>query len=180
MRYNVLANGGGQLGYRCNKFRFEAEGLYNVNSIKGVVSPNLSLRIRHIRSGLNNGNNSKGSTSTVAGLGNVYYEFYDEDNSATTWVPYVGLGAGYASVTNGITLYNRDGVKIERLRNSKAANGYIGQAILGINYFFSDFTSLGTDIRVLSVKNVSEFNNRMLIGTWNVVWNYTFDQPGYY
>ncbi|MDP1604815.1 MAG: outer membrane beta-barrel protein [Legionella sp.] len=188
LSYGVLANGGGQLGYRCNKFRFEGELVYNANNFDELTVNGFTITNNQERPGLS----IRGKTSFTAGLFNAYYEFYDEDYSETQFVPYIGLGVGYAHIRNTLDFYyyspyyyiNR-AVLINRNRNSESTNSAIGQAIIGINYFFNDSISLGTDFRYMSTGSIGTLDSRITsrntsrvqVGTWNFLLNFSFDQP---
>ncbi|MBX9692712.1 MAG: complex I NDUFA12 subunit family protein, partial [Cyanobacteria bacterium] len=119
-----------------------------------------------------------GSTSLVAGLFNVYYEFYDEDYSDTRWVPYVGLGLGYGSVRNELKFYY-NAFLLNQGRNTNSVSTPVGQAILGINYFFTENLSLGTDARYIGTKKIDTFDSTFSSANLNLLLNYSFDQPAY-
>lgn len=182
--YNILGNFGGQFGYRCNKFRYEAELVYNRNKIKDITVGGFTLNNDPTAvlfpAGGNIRTRIKGNTSLAAAFFNAYYEFYDEDYAETSFVPYVGLGLGYANVKNNASFETWIDPIHTHYRNSVSGNAPIGQAILGINYFFSDNVSLGTDFRYMKSKNINAFDSSVSIGTWNIlVMNFSFDQPAY-
>lgn len=185
--YNILGNFGGQFGYRCNKFRYEAELVYNRNKVKDITINGLTLNKDPTTVTFPGGNNRgriKGNTSMAAAFFNAYYEFYDEDYAETSFVPYVGLGIGYANVKNNLTfetwIEHQVNPNHTHYRNSVSGSAPIGQAILGINYFFSDNVSLGTDFRYMKSKSINAFDSSVSIGTWNIlVMNFSFDQPAY-
>ncbi len=179
LSYGLLVNGGGQLGYRCNKFRFEGELLYNINNINKITEEAIIGPYT-----ISTSENLSGETWLIGGLFNVYYEFYDIDNSATRWVPYLGLGVGYAQINSSLN-YTLNGIHAN-YRISQISNEPIAQGILGINYFLSDMTSLGTDFRyyTTSITNndsngSNNFNSRYSAYSMNLVFNYTFDQTSY-
>ena len=171
--YSVLGNFGAQLGYRCNKFRYEGELLFNRNNLKDITVNGVTLNN-------NSGVDVNGNTTTGAAFFNAYYEFYDEDNPDTAFVPYFGLGIGYAHVKNSITFTTpgllNTGIKFT---NSASGNAAIGQAILGFSYFFNDNVSLGSDLRYMKSQTINDFNSSISVGSWNFLMNFSFDQPAY-
>lgn len=175
MAYNVLMNGGAQVGTRCNKFRFEAEGVYNTNSVHSVHGDGLTVSIKKVRSGISTGAKSRGNTAFIAGLGNLYLELYNEDDPDTKWVPYIGIGGGVASITNTFNIYTHEGVLVSGSTRGKTKSSPIGQAMGGFSYFFSDNLSIGSDLRYMNTKNIKEFHSRLVVVTWNVILNYSFD-----
>lgn len=150
LTHNVLGNVGGQIGYRCNNFRVEVEGIYNNNpmntlSLGNVIieSPSTSTTLR-----------LKGQTQTGAGFINGYYDFFAPDNLSSV-VPFVGLGAGYATTQSTIQFFYNDTLISEKnLTNSR--NGAMGQGIIGVGYFMDDFTVFGLDLRYMTSFNLSK------------------------
>lgn len=183
--YNILVNLGAQVGYRCNKLRYEVELLYDVNTISKIsrVPPDLDgVTISDT--------NVKGQTWALGGLFNAYYEFYDLDYSETRWVPYVGLGIGYAQVNSSLDYQLAatpiiPGLTGATLQVNTVENTPIGQGIIGASYFMSDTSSIATDFRYytskLNIKNThhTNFNSRVSGFSLNFVFNYTFDQTNY-
>jgi len=170
LSYNTLANGGVQLGYRCDKFRIEGELNYNSNSYN-------RLRIGYFTIGSSNnvqGLNLSGRTNMFSGFINGYFDMYDEENLDVTWVPYVGLGVGYARLQSTVDFYIHN-TQLNFLTMKNSTNAPIGQAILGINYFFSDRMSVGTDLRYMSTRTIRGLDSRFTLGTWNFLFNYSFD-----
>lgn len=183
IEYSILVNGGGQVGYRCNKFRFEGELLYDINNISKITG-----FIPLGGSGINlSSNNIKGETWILGGLFNAYYEFYDIDYSETRWVPYVGLGIGYAQINSTLDYqFVSSPLPLNpSYQVNSISNAPIGQGILGASYFFSDISSIGVDLRYfttgLNIKNNinTEFNSRVSGFSLNLVFNYTFGQSNY-
>lgn len=177
LTYNVLGNGGVQVGYRCDKFRVEGELNFNTNSYNKLqVGPFTIGSNSNIQGLYLNGHNN-----LYAGFINGFFDIYDEENTDTTWVPYVGLGIGYARVQSSIDFYANftnipNPIRNRQIFTAKASTSApIGQAILGINYFFSDELSIGTDLRYMSTRNIRLLDSRYSVGTWNLVLNYSFD-----
>lgn len=176
LSYDIFGNAAAQVGFRCNKLRYEGEVVFNRNPYDWLSVGGFA--IKNTRNNNGSGIGMKGNTSMVAGLFNAYYEFYDEDYSATKWVPYVGLGIGYASIHNRLDFYVNSRLLNEN-RNSITKSSAIAQGILGINYFFTDNVSLGSDLRYMSTQKISTYDSRVEAATWNLVMNISFDQPGY-
>jgi opacity protein-like surface antigen len=187
LSYNLGANIAGQVGYRCNKIRYEGELLLNSNSYsKLVVGPysitttpkakkNSKFRTYPPLGPV--GLRMKGTTSIFAGIFNAYYDFYDEDDSDTKFVPYLGLGIGYAYVQNTLDFYY-DYVKINPKNNKASSTTPIAQGILGMDYFVSNTTSLGLDFRYYTTKKIKSFDAKASAASINFVVNYSF-APSY-
>jgi opacity protein-like surface antigen len=167
--HNVLGNIGGQVGYRCNNFRLEIEGLYNNNPLDvlrigsyRVESPSTSATLR-----LN------GETAVGAGLVNGYYDFFSPDGSSNI-VPYVGVGAGYAYVRSQIEFYYNNVLISNELSNSNSS--IVGQGIIGVSYFLDDFTAMAVDFRYFtSAKTSPIINTRLTYYAVNATFNGAFD-----
>jgi opacity protein-like surface antigen len=108
-----------------------------------------------------------------AGLFNVYYDIFNTDEYETNFIPYIGLGIGYGGVQNQLKYYYN---QVEFLNDKVSTGTAIGQAILGINYFFDESWSLGTDFRYMVTQKIQPYDQRFKIITWNFVLNYTFDE----
>ena len=170
LNYNVGGNGGVQLGYRCDKFRVEGELNYNFNSYNRLRIGNYTIGSSHNVQGLN----LSGNSNMYAGFINGFFDIYDEEDVGTTWVPYVGLGIGYARVQNTADFFVQYR-QVNFLTAKASSNEPIGQAILGLNYFFSDNMSLGWDFRYMSTRKLDYLNSRFEVVTGNLVFNYSFD-----
>lgn len=173
--YKVLGNFGAQLGYRCNKFRYEGELVFNRNNIKEITVNGITF---NNNANISTATSAKGNTSMGAAFFNAYYEFYDEDYADTTFVPYFGLGIGYTHVKNTIKFTTpgllNTGIEFQ---NTASGNAAIGQAILGFSYFFSDSMSLGSDLRYMKSQSINDFNSGISVGSWNFIMNFSFDTP---
>lgn len=178
LSYNTIGGGGGgQIGYRWCKFRFEGQLYANVNSFSKLTINGLTFK-RH-ETPLTPFTSISGNTVLGAGLFNAFYEFYDED-AEPNLIPYVGLGIGYGRVQNKLdfrnrfvylnTVYNLD----FDFKDSKSAP--VGQIIVGASYFFSDYSALGFDYRYVTTNNVRYglFEKRLQINSLNLSFNYTF------
>lgn len=172
VEYKVGGNFAGQLGYRICNFRVEGELLFNYAPLSMVKIGGSSIK-RHVT--LTNPFRISGQTVLGAGLINGYYDFYDEEYDPT-WVPYLGLGIGYASVRDSVTfslpfLYTTN-FSVNVKDTSRSA---IGQAILGISYFASDDLSIGLDYRYIRTKkSSSNLDTSFQTNTFNLNFNYYF------
>lgn len=168
--YDPLADGGINLGYRCSNFRFEGELVYNQNRYNKLrINQSYVPQLTDTQAGLA----FKGNTQVFAGLFNVYYDLFYED-SDSNMVPYFGIGLGYGEVSNQLNFYFNQFQFIQDKENTALM---VGQAILGLDYFFNEDWSLGADIRYLSSKKIEPYNHRAAFGAINLVLNYTFDEP---
>lgn len=203
--YKVLGNGGLQIGYRCNHFRIEGEGLYAYAGINKLIFNNLILnypfslqlsnsfpvfsnyRINSLSSSLFL--NVRGNTSLYGGLINAYYEFYAPDGGDVDIVPYVGAGIGYGLMQTTARFYFNGQQFLQPLtppysisniifnNNTESDSTHIYQGIVGLSYFLDDFTAVGTDLRLMRTGNIKTVNEKLNITTLNVNVNFSFDQP---
>lgn len=191
LKYGIGGGGGLQLGYRCGYFRYEGELIYETNGYDTISANPPFARLAAIQTDIRKKRKSRnpllsldGKTSLFGGLVNAYYEFY-EDGTAPDWVPYVGLGIGYAAIQNSLHIYctnpalGCNTTSINTKRNSANDSSVLAQAIAGINYMFSETTSLGTDLRYMTTKKIEPYEHRYSNGSLNFVLNYSFDQPRY-
>ncbi|MCA0403601.1 MAG: hypothetical protein LCH30_07345 [Proteobacteria bacterium] len=133
-----------------------------------------------------------GQTIMGAAFFNVYYDFWDEDNDPS-FIPYVGLGIGYSTIRNSLSysiplvtdpygtvvtgnaMIGDQYVAARTKKYSINASAPLGQGIVGVNYFFSDSTSLGLDYRYMISSVVSKFGSRVTLNTLNLNLNFSFD-----
>ncbi|MGQ3889364.1 outer membrane protein [Legionella sp. CNM-1927-20] len=171
--YRVGINGGIHVGYRwCENYRFEGQLNINGNKIQKVQIPGIGPVRRHQNIyGLSLG----GSTGMLAGLFNAYYDFYTP-GSETSFIPYVGIGIGYAYFRTNFSL-QQYGNYISGSRVKDSTTAPVGQGIIGISYFIDETISVGADFRYLTSNNISNFNGRVAIASLNFVMNFSFDQP---
>lgn len=169
LKYKVLGDAGGELGYRMDQFRIESELLYNYAPYQSLTIAGYTILSPKKNTGLR----MKGSTSTGAILLNGYYDAYflwEQSN----WVPYVGAGIGYAYVQNSLNFYYND-VQISGAKISDHANTPIGQVIAGVNFFMDDFTTFSLDARYFSTKKIDPFNTNVQSVSLNLSFNGAFD-----
>ena len=166
--YLIGGNGGAQLGYRWGNFRIEAEGLFNENKYQQIkFGDHTAIRDKNDEFR----NHISGYTYFISGLANGIYEFYQPGNDLN-FVPYLGLGIGYASIKNSLSGYHKDVLIGTASETSSAA---IGQAIAGLSYFFDDFTSLGLDYRYLVTTKSGTFNTSFQAQTLNLSFTYALE-----
>lgn len=179
INYRVMGGGGGQLGYRfCDRYRAELEVFFNTNEYNLIQFGNYGSIDRATSINQDIGLNQNGRTNIITGMLNGYFDFYNP-RSEGYFVPYVGLGIGYASVQNRLVLnYNAQ----EVYRASLTKSGFAAQVIAGLSYFLDDFTSFNVDYRYYSTNKISEtntffsFNQRFAIQTVNISMNFAFDK----
>lgn len=172
LSYSVLGNVGLQLGYRCNKLRFELEGDYNNNPFDS-----LTINNRVITSSTSTTTESiQGNLQVASLLLNTYLDIYGAITSDTSnesnFVPFVGIGLGGAYVQNNIQLnYNQ----IQYGAQSGNVSGGAGQAMVGLNYFMDDFTTFGFDARFFTTFSKSAYlDTRTQVYSVNISFNGSF------
>jgi opacity protein-like surface antigen len=116
-----------------------------------------------------------GQTAVGAALINGYYDFYNEDNDPT-WIPYLGLGIGYSHVRNTVT-FSVPYLFDEHFNFTRKVNKStpIGQAIIGISYYYSDTTAFGLDYRYVTTRNIKQLGSKISTNTLNLNFNYWFN-----
>lgn len=174
LSYSLGGSIGGQLGYRCDQFRVEIEGLFNSDPYsKLTIGDNLVIKRYDTAIG-GIPVHLKGNTQIYTGILNGYYDFYQMD-SEMNFVPYVGLGVGYAYTSNQFKLYNfGEPVFYTDKTNSSA----LGQAIVGAQYFVDDTVSVGLDYRFIALSNLGIQNsstNHFFLNTLNLSFNFAFE-----
>lgn len=165
--YNPSVNGGGQIGFRYDKFRAEAEFVFNNNSLHQINNDGVSITSTMNSLGLS----GTGSTSYFATLVNVYYEFHPV-NKELRWVPFVGVGGGYAWMNNKVNLSY---YQYEFFNRDVDVSSPVGQAIVGVNYLCNDTHSIGLDFRYMSTPNHQILDTRFVVESVNLVVNLSFD-----
>ena len=105
----------GAVGRHFGQWRAEGELLYAKADADTVEGLGLSF-------------SANGDVSATAGMLNGYYDF----DTGSKWIPYVGLGVGYANVgVNDLSAMGMAGV-------DDSDNVIAAQAKLGVGYMFSD------------------------------------------
>ncbi|HHF7348552.1 TPA: outer membrane protein [Legionella feeleii] len=194
--YSIGGGGGGQIGYRICYFRVEGELFFDYNPVTRLTVDGLSFK-RHFvpfnafvvnslapfaTSGGTPGIQIKGNTSFGGAMINGYYDIYDEDDDPS-FVPYIGLGIGYAHISSQLNFYGIANPTVTQPSNEffitggkTSSNTPVGQIILGLSYFYSDETSFGLDYRYMSTRTISAFDTRFQVHTLNLFFNYTFSE----
>jgi opacity protein-like surface antigen len=163
--YGTAFNGGGQIGYRINKFRFEGEGIYNQSSIVQMQMGRLLLdnqQLRRLR--------ISGHTRLKAGFFNAYYELYKKESDIRV-VPYIGLGAGYARLDNLLMLMFD---QTSLYSKTNVTSTPIGQGILGMSFFLTNTFQANIDYRYLATPQHKVLHSRFAFDTLNFSINKVF------
>jgi len=167
LTYAPSVNGDVHIGYRVDKFRFEAQGIYNKSSFKSLDLGNIEISADDNNYGLN----MSGNTRFVSGMINVYYEFYREE-AEIRLVPYIGLGAGFASVQN---IFNLNYRHTSFYARNDTAYAPMGQGIAGLSFFATDNHSVGIDYRYMSTPRHQRLNSSVAVQTINFFANLSFN-----
>ena len=171
LNYGIFGEIGGQFGYRCGKYRLEGQLLYNNSPYKSLVLGGVTIRDD---SSNTTGVRLEGSTDTGVAMFNGYYDFFTSDASRN-FIPYVGLGLGYAYVSNNLKVYNKE-VLVTKDRIKEHNTSPAGQIILGGSYFLDDFTFFGMDIRYLTTTTKSDaLDSRVQVYSFNLSFNGAFN-----
>ncbi|WED41947.1 outer membrane protein [Legionella cardiaca] len=192
IKYQFGGGIGGQFGYRYCGFRFEGEILWNYNTYKNITIGGLTFGknqqtvTTQTSSGtvttITNPYSMSGHDQLLGGLFNVLYEFYNHEAQDVSWMPYVGVGIGYANIKNDWI------ININQLNPNTGLFGFfpvldvsagdttpIGQAILGIDYQMDDYFSVGMDYRYITSRQLQNSNDRLTFHTLNFNFNYWFN-----
>ena len=172
--HSVMGDIAGQIGYRCNHYRFEGELLLNYNPIGSLTFGNFTIdKTKNSSTGLG----LKGQTVTGALLANAFYDFYSESSSFS---PYLGLGVGYATSRTKTKFYYANTL-ISNSTVSNNANSAAAQLIVGLNYFMDDYTTIGLDYRYFTTATIqhnkanSQNSSRNQINSINIILSGAFD-----
>ncbi|MFI4918001.1 MAG: outer membrane protein [Legionellales bacterium] len=166
---NPIGGGGGaNLGFRIQNFRIEAEALYNYNGTSSVTvgdctirSPKTSTPSGTCPAALTNAAlGFNGSTTTMYGFVNGYYDFLTYGNDAIT-VPYLGIGLGGARVRNSVNFVNTN--TSASIGNSVYKTSTAIQGIMGLSFFIDDYAWLGIDYRYTSTYTVNNLNSARVV-----------------
>ena len=168
--YEILGNIGGEIGWRMDHFRAEAEIDYVGNPYQKleIAGTRVPSRKRSRRLHFN------GSSSIGAIFLNGYYDFFPLESDCD-FGPYAGLGIGYAYIQNHLKFYNNN-IYLTGTNYRQTKSVPIGQIILGTNYFLDDFTAFSLDYRYASSKNVNDFGgSRVQYHSLNFGFSGSFD-----
>lgn len=172
--HSVMGDFAGQIGYRCNHYRFEGELLLNYNPIGSLTFGSVTIdKTKSSSTGLG----LKGQTVTGAILANAFYDFFGESSSFS---PYLGLGVGYATSRTKTKFYYANTL-ISNSTVSNNANSAAAQLIFGLNYFMDDYATIGLDYRYFTTATIqhnkanSQNSSRNQINSINIVLSGAFD-----
>lgn len=166
LSYQTGVSGGGQVGYRYEKVRIEGELNFAHNNFDTIEIGTLTINTLDT-----SGASFSGHTNFSAAILNLYYEFYKED-AEVRFVPYVGLGIGAAEISNTLSIFYNQRQIFNRADTEYAP---VGQAIIGLSYFFTDSQSVSLDYRYMSTPKHEALNSTIAAGTINFVVNFSFD-----
>ncbi|MCC5015597.1 outer membrane protein [Legionella sp. 31fI33] len=193
LAYSIGGGGTGQVGYRICYFRVEGELFFDYNPVTRLTVDGVSFKRHFIPFPFitppftpvgpgTPGVKIKGNTSFGGAMINGYYDIYDEDDDPS-FVPYIGLGVGYAHIASEINFYGiaqpvTAGTSSEFFitGGKTSSNTPVGQIILGLSYFYNDETSFGLDYRYMTTRTISAFDTRFQVHTLNLFFNYTFSE----
>ena len=187
--HNIMGSVGGQVGYRwCDNYRAEGEFFFNNSPYSylrlgdtTIHSPKTSPDLR-----------LKGKTDSGIATFNIFYDIFG--NFSSNIVPYLGIGAGYAYVTNEVHFYFNNELLTEAdytdivgaIPSKKSKSGPVAQGIVGLSYYMDDFSYFALDARYLASANQTiinqqvrrtsnEINARYQLYSFNIIFNGAFD-----
>ncbi len=179
LNYGHMGQIAGQGGYRCGKFRIEGQIGYNGSPYNSLQINDLTLSNSD-----NNAYNFEGSTNTLYGMINGYFDVMPIDPESNL-VPFIGIGIGYASTKNTLQmdLYSDqiDGVtvpgyQVGAINVSETTTSPAAQAMIGASYFLDDFSAFSLDLRYLTTQKKSDIlNARVEVLSLNLTFNGAFD-----
>ncbi len=145
LTYSTFGQFGLELGYRFQSLRIEGEFFYNSSPYQHL---NILGGYRDFRfSGNSNQDNYiSGKTDIAAGMLNIYYDFLNLPIPNIGITPFVGVGGGYAKITNDLKIYNQ-GQLINNAPISPNGSHFAGQLMAGLLYFIDEFSTIGLDYR---------------------------------
>jgi len=165
INHNLGWTFGAAVGYKKNYIRLELESMFTyATHDMGEMSIY----------------NATGNTVMLAVMSNVYVDMFDYDFDGTTgrFVPYVGIGAGYARIvpTQKISMF---GIDIEE---SAVINSLGVQGMLGVKYYITEEYAIDFKYKLLVIPGSTlETNykqkmdyNTFAISTFNVGLSYSF------
>ncbi len=170
--FGTMGQLAGQVGYRWEKYRAEAQLGYNNSPIK-------TLKLKHFTLSIPSKNkdvNSKASANTLYGMVNAYYDFLPSDPDSS-FAPFVGLGLGYAYTTHTIELkFLNKGVYDKVLTINESTTSPAGQIMIGASIFMDDFTAFSLDLRYFTTSTKSTVTNaRVEVLSVNLSFNGAFN-----
>lgn len=171
LNYGLMGDIGGQFGYRVNNFRMEGQFFYNNSPYKSLELNGVTIFAPSVNT---TGYRVEGSTDLGAVMFNGYYDFFTDDTSKSL-IPYVGVGVGYAYVSNKFNLYYQE-VAIDNAQIKSHVSTAAGEVIVGASYFLDDFTFFGLDARYFTtVTKSSPLDARAQVYSLNLSFNGAFN-----
>jgi len=153
INYGVMGLVGGQLGYRWDKYRLEAQFLYNAAPYNSINFSTYQKSFS-ISNDNTNPNYITGNTYTLAFMCNAYLDLLPPDNVDSSIAPFLGIGAGYASIQNNFGFYYNQ-TEVPQSSASFSQGAGAGQVMAGVLYFLDDFAYFGLDVRFFSTTKLS-------------------------
>ncbi len=132
---------GGNLGYKNNPMRYEAEVSY------------LNANVTHFSEQYIRQNNVGGYNNGVAGTANVYYDF---PGILSSLEPYLGFGIGYAWLHEQLDNLTPNAQTNFRIDSS----AFVYQGLAGITYNFAENYNLSVGYRYLATPNLFNFGTK--------------------
>ena len=172
LNYAGFGDIGGQLGYRVEQFRIEGQFIYNYNPYNKLTTPTNTFLGRKDSIPYQ----MKGYTGIGAIMLNGYFDLMSM-NAPSGLYPYLGLGVGYADITNTLSFVQARGTAVERRLKQRPGNygAPAAQFIVGLGNYLDDFTSVNLEYHYLTAKAHTPFNNRPQVNMLNLTFNGTFD-----
>ncbi|RUR06182.1 hypothetical protein [Legionella sp. km772] len=195
VEYSPVSGGAGfMLGYKYKHLRGEGEFLFNRISTGPLTvgtctieSPDVVTPTGLCPPGIYDGFKAKalgysGNSTAIYGLFNVIWDFYSEEEHSDV-APYLGIGAGMASIKNGSSFINTNTDYSHGQTHNSSGIAY--QGIVGISYFMDDFTWCSMDYRFLTTNRKPDTTTDVgsllpsktyLLNTFNLTINAAFDK----
>lgn len=171
LNYKYYVDAALMLGYRCENFRLEGEALYSSNPLSKLVVNGLNIGSPSSSAGFR----IKGGRTILGLMFNGYYDLnFASNGNESDIIPYVGVGLGYAHVSNNIKFYYNNALIPGSALSSKNS-APAGQAILGANYFIDDFWAFGLDYRYFTSKQIKATNSKAQFQSFNLTITGAFD-----
>lgn len=153
--YDTGYDVGGQLGYKSGPIRYEFEGTYthvklNEFSFNGTKQTSVT-----------------GKSSSSSLLLNVYYDFED---FSQLLAPYVGVGIGYARITNTF-----ESTAPSNLTFNKSDTLFAYKALTGITYNFNENFSTDINYQYFRTRKSNRFNQYFQTHLVNMGITYRYD-----
>lgn len=171
LHYKYYVDSAITLGYRCDNYRLEGEALYNNNPLSKLVINGVTINNMNSSAGFR----VKGGNTILGLMFNGYYDMnIASSDGESDWVPYIGLGLGYARVKDNMKFYYNNAL-IPGSQLSATNNAPAGQAILGTHYFMDDFWAVGLDYRYFTSKQIKNTHSKAQFQSVNLSVTGAFD-----